>query len=186
MGPCGLRCTAAEGTSTTPFSVSTTMRTFTNWLGKSFTSALGNCAFSFTVPVVRSIWLSTVTSAPVASRFLLSRSHASTGGLSPAFRRAMMRGSVSWGIVKSTAMGASCVITAMPLGSEPCTMLPGSTSLSPTRPATGAVMRVYESCSFALSTCAWSIFTVPSSCFTGDACWSTCWGAIESWASSVR
>ena len=29
-------------------------------------------------------------------------------------------------------------------------------------------MRVYESCSFALSTCAWSTFTVPSSWRTSD------------------
>jgi hypothetical protein len=54
------------------------------------------------------------------------------------------------------------------------------------RPATGAAMRVYDSCSLALSTWAWSIFTVPSSCFTSEACWSTCCDAIESWLRSVR
>ena len=142
MVPCEPRWIAADGTATTPLRVSTTMRTFTNWLGKSLPSLLGNCAFSRTVPVVTSIWLSVVMSAPLASRFFCSRSHASTGGFSPAFSRASTRGSVSWGMVNSTPIGSTCVMTAMPAASEPRTMLPASTVRSPRRPDIGAVMRV--------------------------------------------
>ncbi len=63
-------------------------------------------------------------------------------------------------------------------------MLPWSTWRSPTSPPMGAVMLVHDSCSFALSSWAWSSFTVPSSCFTMATCWSTCCDAMESCASS--
>ena len=60
------------------------MRTLTNWFGNSAPSSLANCAFSLTVPVVGSIWLSTVSSVPAASFVFCSRSQASTGSFSPA------------------------------------------------------------------------------------------------------
>ena len=47
-----------------------------------------------------------------------------------------------------------------------------------------AVMRADESCSLALSTCAWLTLTVPSSWRTSAACWSTCCCAMESCARS--
>ena len=46
------------------FSVSSCRRTLTNWFGKSAWLSLANSALSLIVPVVGSIWLSTVTSLP--------------------------------------------------------------------------------------------------------------------------
>ena len=66
--PCAPRCSAEEGTVTASSRVSTSMRTFTNWLGNNPPSSLGNCAFSFTVPVVVSIWLSAVSKRPRPKR----------------------------------------------------------------------------------------------------------------------
>ena len=45
---------------TAPRSVSTSSRALTNWFGKSALSSFANIAFSLTVPVVGSIWLSIV------------------------------------------------------------------------------------------------------------------------------
>ena len=45
----------------------TRSRMFTNWFGNSFSSLFSNSARSWIVPVVVSIWLSTVCSVPVAS-----------------------------------------------------------------------------------------------------------------------
>jgi hypothetical protein len=161
------------------------MRTFTNWFGKSLPSALPKRALSRTVPVVTSITLSVVTSSPLDSIVFWSRSQASTIGLSPARNRASTRGRLSCGMVKRTPIGSTCVMIAMPLVSLLRTWLPASTWVRPRRPLMGAVIRVYESCSRALSTCAWLIFTVPSSCRTIAACWSTCCCAMESCLSSV-
>ena len=52
---------------------------FTNWLGNSTSFLLSNTAFSFAVPVVVSIWLSAVSSSPVASFCTSPWSYASTG-----------------------------------------------------------------------------------------------------------
>ena len=46
----------------------------------------------------------------------------------------------SSGIAKITAIGCNCVITASPVVSVACTMLPKSTSRSPMRPVIGAVI----------------------------------------------
>ena len=51
--------------------VSSSRRALTNWLGNRRLSVLGNTALSRTVPVVGSIWLSMVSSAPVGSFSLL-------------------------------------------------------------------------------------------------------------------
>src|SRR5215831_4948622 len=59
-----LRCTAADGTTVAPRFVSRSSRALTNWLGKRWLSSLGKTAFSLTVPVVWSTWLSMVRSEP--------------------------------------------------------------------------------------------------------------------------
>ncbi|MNT24781.1 hypothetical protein D3C72_1602760 [compost metagenome] len=69
--PC---CTAAVGMAVTSLRVSTCRRTLTNWFGNSASSAFSNLAFSFKVPVVTSIWLSSVSSTPVAMRRVSARS----------------------------------------------------------------------------------------------------------------
>ena len=45
-------------------------------------------------------------------------------------------------MLKSTAIGWSCVMIAKPVASEACTMFPASTSRNPIRPLIGAVIRV--------------------------------------------
>ncbi|MNT63559.1 hypothetical protein D3C72_2013850 [compost metagenome] len=69
--PCWI---AAVGMAVTSLRVSTCSRTLTNWFGKSASSVLSNLAFSFSVPVVTSIWLSSVSSVPVAMRRVSARS----------------------------------------------------------------------------------------------------------------
>ncbi len=59
--------------------------------------------------------------------------------------------------------GRVWVIETMPLASPGDTTLPRSACFSPARPAIGAVIRVYESCSRALSSAPRSAATVPSS-----------------------
>ena len=54
------------------------------------------------------------------------------------------------------------------------TMLPASTSRRPTRPVIGAVMRGVGEVQRALSICAWSLFSVASSCRTVATCVSSC------------
>ena len=75
---------AAVGSNNTPRFSSTSRRAFTNWLGNSALSWLSNVARSRTVPVVWSISLSTVVSAPDASLRFMSRSYASTASVCPA------------------------------------------------------------------------------------------------------
>ena len=77
---------------------------------------MANCAFSLTVPVVGSIWLSTVISAPVASWILPARSKAVTGSFSPACSFFITAGRLSSGMLKITVIGCSCVITTSPFG----------------------------------------------------------------------
>ncbi len=121
--------------------VSTSMRTFTNWLEKSEPSVFGNSALSLTVPVVGSIWLSTVISVPAASRLRFSRSQASTASFSVSLIRRKTSGRLSCGIVKITATGCSWVITTRPFASPARTTLPWSTWRRPRRPLIGAVTR---------------------------------------------
>ena len=59
----------------------------------------------------------------------------------------MTCGRLSSGIVNSTEIGCSWVITTMPVASEAWTMLPGSTRRRPTTPVIGAVTFAYVSCS---------------------------------------
>jgi hypothetical protein len=93
----------------------------TNWLGNNSLSALSKSARSFTVPVVVSIWLSTVASVPVASWVVLLRSNATTGSFAPAASRFITCGTSSSGSVKITEIGCSCVSTTSPLVSLVCT-----------------------------------------------------------------
>ena len=93
-------------------------------------------------PVAGSIVLSTVRSVPLASRVARSRSSASTGRRSPARTFAMIAGIWSSARLKTTSIGRSWVTTTRPPASVVCTMLPSSTSRSPTRPPTGAVTRL--------------------------------------------
>src|SRR5205085_7417969 len=139
--PCAPRCTAAAGTITASRSVSSFMRTLTNWFGKRPRSSFANCAFSFTVPVCGSTWLSAEARLPAASFAFCSRSQASTGIWSPDCTRFITAGRRSCGTVKTTATGSSCVMTTRPLVSPARTMLPGSTRRSPRRPLIGALMR---------------------------------------------
>ena len=116
-------------------------RALTNWLGNSSLPLFSKTALSLTVPVVGSIWLSTVNRYPVAIFRFPSRSHASTGIFFPPFIRARSPGRLSSGMEKTTVTGCSCVITISPFGSVAWIMFPASTSRSPTRPPIGAVMR---------------------------------------------
>ena len=118
------------------------MRTLTNWLGNRAPSSFAYCAFNFTVPVAGSTWLSADARIPAASIAFSSRSQASTGIVSPERMRLSTAGTLSCGTVKTTATGCSWVMTTRPLASPARTMLPGSTSRNPTRPLTGALMRV--------------------------------------------
>ena len=83
-------------------------------------------AFSLIVPVVGSIALSGVRSVPWSSSVLPSGAKAVTGSFPAAIAR-LMRGNVSCGRVKSTEIGWIWVTVTIPVGSEACTMLPGST-----------------------------------------------------------
>ena len=135
------RCTAAAGTTVAPRFTSTISLMLTNWLGNRLWSSFGNCAFSFTVPVAGSIWLSAVSSIPLASCVLPPRSKAFAASFSPARSFFITGGRLSSGMLNTTVIGCSCVITTRPLASPARTMLPRSTWRRPTRPATGAVMR---------------------------------------------
>ncbi len=66
-----------------PARSSSTSRIFTNWFGNSAPSRLSNTALAFTVPVVVSISLSTVSSVPVPSLVACERSYASATSLRP-------------------------------------------------------------------------------------------------------
>lgn len=149
QGPALPRCTDVFGTTVAPCLTSSSRRAFTNWFGKSASSTFGNSALSLTVPVVGSISLSIVKSAPAAIRFFSLRSHASTMSGGPASRASRNRcttaGTVSSGSEKTTVIGCTAWITAIPPASAGVTLLPASTSRRPMRPVIGAVMRVNSS-----------------------------------------
>jgi hypothetical protein len=65
-------------------------------------------------------------------------------------------------MAKTTVIGSSWVMTTIPFASEARTMLPGSTSRKPARPLTGASIREYWICSFAVATLPRSVATSPS------------------------
>src|SRR5208282_4653252 len=99
---------------------------------------------AFTVPVVVSIWLSTVNSVPLAIFFCAARSKASTVSFAFLCSCATTGPKLSSGIVKITVMGSNCVMTTTVALPADCSTLPGSTSRRPTRPAIGAVMWQYS------------------------------------------
>ena len=78
------------------------------------------------------------------------------------------------GTVNSTEIGRICVMTTMPFASLERTRLPTSTCRRPSFPVTGAMMRVNESCSLALLTCASLDWRAPSTCFTSASCAVSC------------
>ncbi len=84
-------------------------------VGKQRSSLLGNSARSFTVPVVTSIWLSTVSRLPRAISVVSDRSKTRTGRVAPARRRSITRSSTVSGRVNSTEIGWSWVTTTMPV-----------------------------------------------------------------------
>ena len=73
------------------------------------------------MPVVVSIWLSTVSSVPVASSVVPMRSNALTDKLAPARTRFITAGRLSSATVKMTDIGCNWVTTTMPFGSLVCT-----------------------------------------------------------------
>ncbi len=161
------------------------MRALTNWLGNSALRGFEKRALARTVPVCVSDELFSDRNTPVSSRVVRVRSIAETASTAPAARRACSAGMRSCGIANSTSIGASSVIVVMPVDVPEDTRLPTSTARRPTRPLTGAVMRVHSRFSLAVPTAAWSPRTLPCSCLTVAACVSTSWRAIESCFSSV-
>ena len=101
------RCTAAAGITGLSRIVSSSSWTVTNWFANSISSALSNDARSLIMPVVVSIWLSTVSRVPVASRVVPVRSNAVTASAAPARIRRITAGSSSAGKVKMTEIGCS-------------------------------------------------------------------------------
>ena len=90
-----------------------------------------------------------------------------------------------WGTVKVTAIGCTWLTLMMPVVRPVVTMLPGSTSRTPTRPEIGEGMRQNFTFCAAAATEPWSASTVPSSCFTVAAWSSAVCLAIEFCATSV-
>ena len=114
--------TAAEGTSGGILSVSTISLTLTNWFGNSASSSLAKVARNLTVPVVISIWLSTVVSDPAASCAAVAaveRQRPATPRRPASFL--INCGMASCGTVKITEIGCICVMMTTPLGSLACT-----------------------------------------------------------------
>ncbi len=72
--PCVPLCNAAAGITIAFARSSRISRTFTNWFGNNAPSLLSKTAFTFTVPVVVSIWLSTVSTFPLARCVVSDRS----------------------------------------------------------------------------------------------------------------
>ena len=90
------------------------------------------------------------------------------------------------GTVKVTAIGWTWLTLMMPVVRPVVTMLPGSTSRTPTRPAIGEGMRHHLTLTLAAAcTLPWSARTVPSSCLTVAAWSSAVWRAMESWPTRV-
>src|SRR5208283_3655099 len=171
---CPLCCTAALGISVAPSSVFTSSRTFTNWLGNNDESALANSARAFTVPVVVSIWLSSVNSVPVAICFCPPRSNASASSFARLRSCGWIFPRSSSATVNTAVIGWICVTTARTVPAPAITTLPGSTSRSPTRPVIGETMWQYSTWIWSYCTVASSLCPVPRSCATSF-----------SWSSSV-
>jgi hypothetical protein len=72
-------------------------------------------ARSLTVPVVVSIWLSSVSSVPPSSDVVLLRSYAVTESFVPDCACSRICCRLSSEVVKMTLIGCYCVITTMPL-----------------------------------------------------------------------
>ncbi len=134
--PFGPRWIAAVGTVTAPRVTSTVSRTFTKLPGQSWRSPFGKVAFSFTVPVVASTWLSTTSSRPRSSTARLSDSSASTAS-GPLAAAAFTARRFCCGRLNRTVIGLSWVITTIPVVSAARTRLPWSTSRMPVRPSSG-------------------------------------------------
>ena len=124
-------------------STSNSSRALTNWLGNSALSSFGNTALSRTVPVLGSIWLSTVSRVPVASCFCAHDRMRLRSVADRRFSRSSTAGRLSSGMVKTTVMGCELCDDEQAVGDRwRRTMLPGSTSRKPTRPLMGAVIRL--------------------------------------------
>ena len=132
---------AAVGMITELCRVSSSNRAFTNWFGNSAISLFSNTPLNLTVPVVWSIWLSMVSSVPVASlRLQIAIVGLAPAESAPAATLLVTSGKLSSAILKITAIGCNCVITARPFTSVAWTILPWSTSRNPMRPVSGEVM----------------------------------------------
>ena len=84
----------------------------------------------------------------MASLAWSDRSKAVTGSALPWCIWASTWPTLSSGMVKTTVIGWSCVITTSGVVLFACTTLPGSTSRKPTRPVIGAVMLQNETCTW--------------------------------------
>jgi hypothetical protein len=133
----------------------------TNWFGNSASSVLSKTAALFTVPVVVSIWLSSVSRVPLAIFFCPVRSRASTASLAPGGARLNRSEAVlGYGEDDGDGLELRDDRQGRPLPVA-WTTLPGSASLSPTRPEIGAVMWQKSTCTWSYCTVPWSILTVP-------------------------
>ncbi len=127
---------------TTAVSVCRVRRTFTNWPGQSVRASFGNRAFSSTVAVEGSTWLSTIdnTPSPSASPVSWLNASAASGVRKPSDTWARCWKSPC-GTVKVTAIGVIWLTLTMPVVSEVLTTLPGSIIRTPTRPSIGDTIR---------------------------------------------
>ncbi|EDS99578.1 hypothetical protein BamIOP4010DRAFT_6905 [Burkholderia ambifaria IOP40-10] len=82
---------------------------------------LSNVARSLTVPVLVSIWLSSVSSEPVSSGTVLLRLYAVTDSFLPVFTCLRIGDRLSSDVVKITLIGCICVITTIPFVSPAVT-----------------------------------------------------------------
>src|SRR5207249_3284396 len=106
--------------------------------GQSLKFALGNSAFSFSVPVVGSTWLSMPFSVPVSTTVTPSLPNTSTSS-APLPAAALTRTICCCGRLNWTAIGCSWVMITRPVTSDARMMLPWSTWRRPTRPVSGAM-----------------------------------------------
>ncbi len=104
-------------TTVAPLSTSSSMRTFTNWLGKRASSSFANTARALNMPVVGSIVLSMVVSVPEAILVVPVRSYASTLIVSLEAIRFCTAGMLSSGSPKMTVVGLTWVSTTRPFAS---------------------------------------------------------------------
>ena len=94
------------------------------------------------VPVVGSTRLSSVEKRPWSSVWVRAESSASAGMSAPPATRFWMAGAPCCGMANSTSIGWRVVTTTMPFASPAAMLLPTSTTLRPTRGATGETTRV--------------------------------------------